>query len=68
MKEGDNVELYERIMLFMTTEEIIGQLACDEMKLKGDIAFNVKTDEVTGFTEDFADAKRLWRIYLTMTL
>ena len=27
------------------------------MKLKGDIAFNVKTDEVKGFIEEFADAK-----------
>ena len=61
MKEGDNVELYERIMLFMTTEEIIGQLVCDEMKLKGDIAFNVKTNEVKGFTEDFADTKRIMK-------
>ena len=61
MKEGDNVELYERIVLFMTTEEIIGQLVYGKMKLKGDIAFNVKTDKVTGFTEDFADAKRIMR-------
>ena len=59
VRAGDSVELYERMALFMTTEEMIGQLICDEMKLKGDIAFNVATDEMRGFTEDFADIKKI---------
>lgn len=40
VSEGDSVELYERIKMFMSTSEIIGQLICDEMKLKGDIYFS----------------------------
>ena len=43
----------------MTTDELIGQLICDEMKVKGDIVFNVATYEMRGFTEDFADTKKI---------
>ena len=56
--EGNSVGIYERIKLFMTTEVIMGQLICNEMKLKGDIVFNVNTKKVRGFTEDFANARR----------
>ena len=54
--EGDSVELYERIKMFMSTPEMIGQLICDEMKVKGDIAFCVQSNTVKGFTADFASA------------
>ena len=43
----------------MTTPEIMGQLICDQMKLKGDIAFNINTNKVRGFTEDFANARQI---------
>ena len=48
----------------MTTPEIIGQLICDEMKLKGDIAFNVNTNEVRGFTEDYANDRKIMTNFL----
>ena len=60
--EGDNVELYERIQMFMSTSEMIGQLICDEMKAKGDIAFGTTSNTVKGFTEDFASARKLFEI------
>ena len=61
VQEDDNVEVYERILLLMDTSKIIGQLVCDKMKLKGDIAFNVKTNEGKGFTEDFSSAKQIMK-------
>ena len=31
---------------------------CDHMKVKADVAFNIKNDEVMGFTKDFASIKK----------
>ena len=59
MREGKNVELYERMMLSMDTPEILGSIMCDKMKVKGDVAFNVMKDKVKGFTEDFACVKKI---------
>ena len=58
VREADNVELYERILLHMTTRNIMGQIMCDEMKLKGEIAMCVNTNSLKGFTRDFVDSKK----------
>ena len=57
--EGDCVELYKKLFLHKDTEEMIGQVMCDQMKVKADVAFNVKNDEVMGFTKDFASIKKI---------
>ena len=43
---------------------MIGQVMCDQMKVKADVAFNVKNDEVMGFTKDFASTKTYSMILL----
>ena len=58
VSDGDGIDLYERIMMHMNTDEIIGQIMCDEMKLKGDIAMCVHSNQLRGFTKDFADSKK----------
>ena len=45
--------------MFMLTPEMIGQLICDEIKLKGDIYFSEPSNAVKGFTEDFASARKI---------
>ena len=59
VSDGDGIDLYERIMMHMNTDEIIGQIMCDEMKLKGDIAMCVHSNQLRGFTKDFADSKKI---------
>ena len=58
------MELYERIKLFMTTPEIMGQLICNQMKLKSDIEFNVNINDVRGFTKDFANTRKIMTKFL----
>ena len=55
IRPGDCPVMYERRMLtreFRIREEM-GELICNEMKLKQDIVMNVNSDTGIGFTEDF---------------
>ena len=57
---GDCIVLYEKQLLLRGEwKEEVGQLICDEMKLKGDILFNVKSNKMVGFTEDFISTKKV---------
>ena len=51
--------MYEKVKLYMKTEEMIVQLMCDEMKLVGDILLNTKNNIVVGFTSDFVSMKKI---------
>ena len=33
VREGENVKLYERMMMFMDNPEILGLVMCEEMKV-----------------------------------
>ena len=58
--EGDCVEMYERIKLYNSLhKEIVGQIMCDKMKLKGDIYFNASNNEIVGVSEDFISEKKI---------
>ena len=48
----------------MSIPDLMGQLICDEMKIKGDIAFNTNSNIVKGFAEDFASARKIIRSLL----
>ena len=50
--------MHEKQMLTRKFREEIGELICDEMKLKQDVVMNVNLDTVIGFTEDFICDKK----------
>ena len=73
IRVGNYIVVYEKQFLLRDTSEEIGQLICDEMKLKEDILINVVSNKMLGFTKDFISAFRLAHnqnhtlaIYLTM--
>ena len=37
----------------------IGQVMCDEMKLNKDVAINIKTGKIVGFSRDFVDMQKI---------
>ena len=51
-------------MLTRKFREEIGELICDEMKLKQDVVMNVNSDTVIGFTEDFICHKKILKSLL----
>ena len=58
IRAGDCPVMYEKRMLTREFREEIGELICDEMKLKQDVVMNVNSDTVIGFTEDFICHKK----------
>ncbi|KAL7537400.1 hypothetical protein ACHAXR_010211 [Thalassiosira sp. AJA248-18] len=58
---GDCVVMYEKQMLIREFMEEIGELMCDEMKLKEDVLINVASNQMVGFTEDFICKKKILR-------
>ena len=56
---GNCIVMYKKQFLLYDTLEEIGQLICDEMKLKEDILINVESNKMVGFTEDFISAKKI---------
>ena len=58
IRPGDCPVMYEQRMLIHEFREEMGELICDEMKLKQDVVMNVNLDTVIGFTEDFICNKK----------
>ena len=56
---GDCVVMYEQQLLIRKFVTEIGELICDEMKLKEDIVINVTTNKMVGFSEDFICQKKI---------
>ena len=61
IRVGNCIVMYEKQFLLYDTLEEIGQLICDEMKLKEDILVNVVSNKMVGFTEDFISAKKIMK-------
>jgi hypothetical protein len=59
IKVGDCVVMYEKQPLMRETQEEIGELMCDEMKLKENILINVSSNRMVGFTDDFVSKKKI---------
>ena len=59
IRVGDCVVMYEKQLLIREWAEEIGELMCDEMKLKEDILFNSITNKMVGFTEDFICKRKI---------
>ena len=56
---GDCVVMCERQLLIRQFMAEIGELICDEMKLKEDILINVSTNKMVGFLEDFICQRKI---------
>lgn len=56
---GDCAIMYEKRLHTREYTEEIGELICDEMKLKQDVVMNVNSNAVIGFTEDFINKKKI---------
>ncbi|EJK74435.1 hypothetical protein THAOC_03886, partial [Thalassiosira oceanica] len=59
VREGECVIMHEKLKLYNGTKTIVGQLMCDEMKLKGEVLLNTNSNEVVGVTEDFCSTKKI---------
>lgn len=59
VREGECVIMHEKLKLYNGSRTIIGQLMCDEMKLKGEVLLNTSNNEVVGVTEEFCSTKRI---------
>ena len=51
--------MYEKQLLIRKFMDEVGELVCDEMKLKEDILLNVTSNTMVGFTEDFIYKKKI---------
>ena len=58
IRPGDCPVMHEKRALTRKFREEIGELICDEVKLKQDVVMNVNSDTVVGFTEDFICHKK----------
>ena len=58
IRPGNCPVMYEKRMLTREFWEEIGELICNEIKLKQDVVINVNLDPVIGFTEDFICHKK----------
>ena len=56
---GDCTIMYDKRLHTREYTQEIGELICDEMKLKQDVVMNVNSNEVIGFTEDFVNKTKL---------
>ena len=61
VREGTCISIYEEQIITRRSELELGEIMCDEMKIKENILYNVSNKKVAGLTEDFVCRKKIMK-------